>query len=292
VKRARRPRIAVVGAGAVGTSLARALRRAGWPVAAVCRRDRGRARAAARLAGGGARAFTDPSRAVRGADLVLLSVRDGEIARSAMALADARAVAPGALVLHLSGAVPSTALAPLRAQGVRTAALHPLQTFAGAGPGAEPLLRGVSWFHEGDARAECAALARRLGGRLRPIDPARKALYHAAAVAASNYLVTVEDLAVRLAAAAGIPPREALEALLPLVRGTVRNLERVGLPAALTGPVARGDAETVRMHRRALRAVDPALDEAYAALGRHALRIAREKGLSPARARATALALR
>jgi predicted short-subunit dehydrogenase-like oxidoreductase (DUF2520 family) len=120
----------------------------------------------------------------------------------------------------------------------------------------------------------------------------RKALYHAAAVAASNYLVAVEDLATRLAVAAGVPPGEALRALLPLVHGTVRNLERRGLPAALTGPVARGDAEVVRTHRAALRALDPALDATYAALGRHALRVAVERGLSPARARATARALR
>jgi predicted short-subunit dehydrogenase-like oxidoreductase (DUF2520 family) len=275
-----RPRIAILGAGAAGAAIGRALRLAGRPVAAVCRRDRARARAAARLVGGGARAFTDAARAARGADLVLVAARDGEIAALALRLARAGAVAPGALVVHLSGAVPSTALAPLRAAGARTAALHPLQTFAGAPPD----LRGVRWFHEGDARRECAALVRRLGGRLRPLDPARKALYHAAAVAASNYLVAVEDLAVRLAAGAGIPPREALRALLPLVRGTVRNLEARGLPDALTGPVARGDAETVRRHRAALRALDPALDALYAALGRHALRVARERGLDAGRA--------
>jgi len=263
-------------------------------VAAVCRRDARRAREAARLVGGGARAFTDARRAVRNADLVLVAVRDGEIVRTAEALARARAVKPGALVLHLSGAVPSAALAPLRAEGARTASLHPLQTFAAPSgtKGGSSSLKGVSWFHEGDARGECAALARRLGGRLRPLDPSRKALYHAAAVAASNYLVAVEDLAVRLAVAAGVPRKDALGALLPLVRGTLRNLESKGLPGALTGPVARGDAGTVRMHRKALRAVDPALDAAYAALGRHALRVAVERGLSAARARAVARALK
>ena len=284
----RRPRIAILGAGAAGAAVGRALRRAGRPVAAVCRRDRARARAAARAVGGAARVFTDPARAARGADLVLIAVRDGEIADLAQRLARADAVAPGALVVHLSGAVPSAALAPLRAAGARTAALHPLQTFAGEPPD----LRGVRWFHEGDARRECGALVRRLGGVLRPLDPGRKALYHAAAVAASNYLVAVEDLAVRLAGGAGIPPREALRALLPLVRGTVRNLEARGLPAALTGPVARGDAATVRTHREALRALDPALDAAYAALGRHALRVARDRGLPPSRAREVARALR
>lgn len=281
-------RTAILGAGAVGTAIGRALRRSGRPVAAVCRRDARRAREAARAVGGGARAFTDPVRAARGADLVLVAVRDGEIALLAQRLARRGAIRPGALVLHLSGAMPSTALAPLRAAGARTASLHPLQTFADP----RVALRGVWWFHEGDARGECAALVRRLGGRMRALPVEGKALYHAAAVAASNYLVAAEDLAVRLAAAAGIPPRDGLRALLPLVRGTVRNLERVGLPAALTGPVARGDAATVRVHRAALRALDPALDAAYAALGRHALRVAVAKGLPPARARATAKALR
>jgi len=289
----RRPRIAVLGAGAAAVTVARALRLSGWPVAAACRRDPARARAAARAIGGGTRASTDAARAARGADLVLVGVRDGEIASLAEALAAAGTVRPGALVVHLSGAVPSAALAPLRAAGARTASLHPLQTFAAPpGPGGGGAdLRGVRWFHEGDARGECGALVRRLGGRLRPLDPARKALYHAAAVAASNYLVAVEDLAVRLAVGAGIPRGEALEALLPLVRGTVRNLEARGLPAALTGPVARGDAETVRRHRRALRALDPDLDATYAALGRHALRVARERGLAKARAAAVARAL-
>jgi predicted short-subunit dehydrogenase-like oxidoreductase (DUF2520 family) len=225
---------------------------------------------------------------------VILSMRDGEIARAAADLADRRAVAPGALVVHLAGAVPSAALAPLRAEGARTASLHPLQTFASearGGSGSAPL-RGVWWFHEGDARRECAALVRRLGGRLRSIDPGRKALYHAAAVAASNYLVAVEDLAARMAVAAGLPPGDALRALLPLVKGTVRNLERQGLPAALTGPVARGDAATVARHRRALRAVDPALEAAYEALGRLALAVAIRKGLPRARAREVARALR
>jgi len=284
----RRPRIAILGAGAAGSAVGRALRRSGWPVGAVCRRNLRRARAAARLVGGGARAFTDPVRAVRGAGLVLLAVRDGEIAPAAAALAEARAVEPGALVIHLAGAVPSAALAPLRAGGARTAALHPLQTFAGGpgnarGPGP---LAGVSWFHEGDAKGECAALVRRLGGRMGSIEAGRKALYHAAAAAASNYLVAVEALAARLAEAAGIPSRDALRALLPLVRGTV------GLPGALTGPVARGDAATLRAHRRALREVDPALDASYAALGRLALRVALEAGLDPRRARETARALR
>jgi len=293
-KRAPRPRIAILGAGALGTTLGRALRRSGLPVAVVCRREARRAREAARLVGGSARSTTDPVRAARGADLVLLTVRDGEIAAAAAALATAGVPAPGALVVHASGAVPSSVLDPLRAGGVRGAALHPLQTFAALPRprGGVAELAGVRWFHEGDAYRECAALVRRLGGRIGRIDPGRKALYHAAAVAASNYLVAVEDLAVRLAVAAGIPRGQALPALLPLVRGTVRNLERTGLPAALTGPVARGDAATVRSHRAALRDLDVhqgtppgvGLDATYAALGLHALRVAVEKGLPSAAA--------
>lgn len=291
-----RPRIAILGAGALGTTMGRALRRSGWPVVSVCRRDRNRARVAARAVGGGARGLTDPARAARGCDLVILTVRDGEIAGLAgeLAAARSRVLGPGALALHCSGAVTADALLPLRADGVRTAALHPLQTFAGAGgsPLDVALFEGTWWFHEGDAFADCRSLVRRLGGTMRRIDPSAKALYHAAAVASSNYLVTVQELAVRMATAAGIPGKDALRALLPLIRGTVANLDRRGLPAALTGPVARGDAATVRLHREALHALDPALDDLYAALGRHALRVARERGLDAADARRTAVALR
>ncbi|MHC4922466.1 MAG: Rossmann-like and DUF2520 domain-containing protein [Planctomycetota bacterium] len=294
MSRRRNPRVAILGAGAVGTTVGRALRKAGWPVVAACRRDRGRARRAAHVIGGGCSASTSPARAVRDADLVLLTMADTAIAGAAADLAAGGGVRSGTLVVHASGAVPSAVLEPLRLEGVRLASLHPLQHFAGTpsgprDPGTD--LGGVWWFHEGEAPSTCRSLAKATGGRMRSLPAGSKALYHAAAVASSNYLVVVQDLAARLAAAAGVPAEESLQALLPLVKGTVTNLESRGLPDALTGPVSRGDASTVKSHREALRGLDPALDALYAALGRHALRVAKEQGLDSGRARRTSRAL-
>jgi predicted short-subunit dehydrogenase-like oxidoreductase (DUF2520 family) len=264
-------------------------------VVSVCRRDPRRAGEAARLVGRGTIAHTDPVLAAAGANVVFLTVRDHEIAGLAQALSGDD-VAPSTLYIHCAGALSASVLAPLKARGASTAALHPLQTFAGGSSGggrpAGQRLAGVRWFHDGDALTRCRALVRATGGKVSSLDPAARSLYHAAAVAASNYLVVVEDLATRLAEAAGIPRDDALAGMLPLVEGTVANLRRVGLPAALTGPVTRGDAATVRAHRRALASLGGDLDSLYAALGRHALVIARERGLDEAAARRMAAALR
>ena len=113
-----------------------------------------------------------------------------------------------------------------------------------------------------------------------PVALARggKALYHAAASVACNYLVTLASEGVELMAAAGVPREAALPALLPLLRGTVRNLEVLGLPRALTGPIARGDAPTVGRHLEAIRRERPVTEEMYRALGRRTVPIGRSKG--------------
>jgi predicted short-subunit dehydrogenase-like oxidoreductase (DUF2520 family) len=117
-----------------------------------------------------------------------------------------------------------------------------------------------------------------MGGRPFRIATEAKPLYHAAAVMACNYVVALEDVAVEMAAEAGLPRERALEALLPLVRGTVENLAQVGLPDALTGPIARGDVETVQRHLEALGPLGPAPNQIYRVLGRAALRVARARG--------------
>ena len=127
------------------------------------------------------------------------------------------------------------------------------------------------------------ALVRALGGRELALprwraDPQSAALYHAGAVAASNYLVTLLDFAARHLQALGADRRQALQALLPLVRGTLANVERLGIPAALTGPIARGDAPTVAGHVAALRQRAPELLELYRLLARQTIPLAREQG--------------
>ena len=114
------------------------------------------------------------------------------------------------------------------------------------------------------------------------VPPLARPRYHAAAVIASNYLVALLQLAVRQLAPLGLEEREAVRALLPLVRGTLDNVEAMGLPEALTGPISRGDAATIRLHLDRLSEEDRHL---YCALGREALGVAVRGGLSDTRAR-------
>jgi len=233
------PHCAIVGAGRLGGALAQALREAGRPVTGPLGRD------AAAGTDGGAMVGDRP-----GAGAVLLCVPDSEIA------AAAAAVAPGPLVGHCSGA---QGLEPL---GDREGfSLHPLMTvtrdgasFAGAGAAVD----GTT----DRAVAAAADLARAVGMRPIRIAPEDRAAYHAAASIASNFLVTLEAAAERLAATAGADR----ELLAPLVRATVENWAARGPEQALTGPVARGDEETVARQREAVAQRAPELLDLFDAL--------------------------
>ena len=179
-------------------------------------------------------------------------------------------------------AVPDDALAPLHEQGYTVGSLHPLQTVADPWSGAERL-RGCAYAIAGEPGALTAArrLVAALDGRPLVIPPALRPLYHAAAVFASNYLLAAAAAVARTLAEAGIEEEAAVAAALPLMRGTMDNLEQLGLGAALTGPVARGDVDTVRLH---LSRLSPRERRLYSALGLETLQLARGAGLDPARA--------
>jgi predicted short-subunit dehydrogenase-like oxidoreductase (DUF2520 family) len=207
-------RIAVLGAGRLGHALTDALRAAGADVAGPLGRDAH----------------------VSGADVVFLCVPDGAIAGAAAALA------PGPLVGHCSGALGLDVLAP----HARRFALHPLMTLT---EGAR--LQGAPAAVDGsdeEARDTAAALARLAGLAPFALDAEDRAAYHAAASIASNFLVTLEAAAERLAASAGV----RREQLVPLVRATVENWAALGGERALTGPIARGDEATVARQRAAV----------------------------------------
>ncbi|MGH9027032.1 MAG: Rossmann-like and DUF2520 domain-containing protein, partial [Acidimicrobiia bacterium] len=205
----------------------------------------------------------DRGAAGQGANVVVLAPPDAAIATVAAEIAPS--LAPGVLVVHLSGALGADALDPVRATrpDVEVGALHPLQSLPNADVGSERL--AGSWCAiEGSARvAELAAAM-----QLRPfrLDPDRRRIYHAAASVAANHLVALLGQLERLAAAAGVP----FEAFLALAGATFDNVVELGPAAALTGPVARGDRETVAGH---LDALPEAEAGAYRALAREALRL-------------------
>jgi predicted short-subunit dehydrogenase-like oxidoreductase (DUF2520 family) len=269
-----RPRLGFVGAGVVGTALAKALARAGYPVAAVTSRSPKR-RSALAAALPNARAVEAPQGVADAVDLVFLTVPDGAIA-SVDASIDWR---EGSCAVHCSGVATHELLESARSRGAEVGVFHPLQTFASVDQ-AEKNLPGSPFGVEASSDELLTILsemAKSLGGTPLVIL-GDKAIYHASAVIASNYLVTLLDVAAGLWESLGLSREEGLKALLPLVRGTIENLESIGLPNALTGPIARGDVGTVERHLCALREVAPDVLPVYKELARRAIPIAREKG--------------
>lgn len=219
---------------------------------------------------------------------MLVATPDAAIGEAARVLAGMDAVREHHVVLHLSGLLDRDALSPLRACGAALGSLHPLQAVASVETAVERL-RGAYAAVEGDQRAVEAAtrLARQLGMHPVPVPSAAKAGYHAAATMASNYAVVLFDLARGIAERAGVPAAAAAEMYIPLLRGTVENLQ-MGAATALTGAIRRGDATTVRAHLAILTAGERRL---YAGLGLEALRLARAAGLSEAAAAEVGAAL-
>ncbi|HKL22510.1 MAG TPA: DUF2520 domain-containing protein, partial [Tichowtungia sp.] len=182
---------------------------------------------------------------------------------------------PGAVVLHCSGAHPSTILASARKGDATIGSLHPLQSFAGDAHTDSPF-KDIIFSVEGDAPA--VETARKVAfdlaaARCLTIDTGAKTLYHASAVVASNYLVTLLDLAFSLAAAAGIAKADAPAMLYPLIEGTLKNIEAKGIRSSLTGPIARGDDETIARHLTAIADALPDSLELYKTLGCYTLDI-------------------
>jgi predicted short-subunit dehydrogenase-like oxidoreductase (DUF2520 family) len=260
--------VALIGAGAVGRAVGRLLARAGYPIGPVVCRSEARAREAVAFIGAGTPS-TDPDGAAGRAALVLLGLPDEAIEPMARRLRTA------ARVVHFSGTLPASLLAPC---GGPVGAIHPLRSFADPAAAAADFA-GTYCFIEGEEPAVLERIVRDLAGRPVRVEAGRKALYHAGAVFASNYVVALFELAVRLLEAAGVPRAEAAAPLAGLLEGTAANLRRVGLPGALTGPIARGEAATLRAHLAVLE--DPELAALYRSLGRVTLEVARARGLAP-----------
>jgi predicted short-subunit dehydrogenase-like oxidoreductase (DUF2520 family) len=271
-------RIALVGAGAAGGALVLALHRAGYPIAGVASRSIESARRCAALIDNPP-ATCDPAPAVVSADIIILATPDGQIEPACRAIAEQGVIRPGQLFLHLSGALTSDVLDPARRKGAEVLSLHPIQALADPVKGAE-LLRGTWFCLEGSAAAigRGEALVKAMQGETLIIPAEHKALYHAALSVAANYLVTIESIAVSLLERIGIERQDGLQAILPLIAGSVQNLAHSGLPNALTGPISRGDSSTVARHIDSLRGMPPAHQAIYRMLGKETVELALEKG--------------
>lgn len=268
-----RPGIAFIGAGRLAQSLAPALAAAGWPVLAVgSRRIESALALAARLPDCQA---LPAAQAVAMAELVFISTPDDAIADTAAALPWRR----GQMVVHCSGATPLDALAAARAAGAQVGGFHPLQIFSDPET-ARALLAGTSVAIEADGglQALLHQLAHALGMKPFALPAGGRAAYHAAANLAASFLLSMLDEACQVWAAAGLPAEQALEALLPLSRGTLAAAQQRGLAGALSGPISRGDTAVVAGHLQALQAMGAAHADFYRQLALRQLALAEQAG--------------
>jgi predicted short-subunit dehydrogenase-like oxidoreductase (DUF2520 family) len=266
---AAKPRVAIVGAGNLGKALALELREAGYPIEVVIAHTRGaswqRAQRLAKQVGG--RATTSLSN-VR-AELIWFCVPDAAIASAAQALAE-RIEWKGRVALHSSGALGSDELAVLRKRGAAVASVHPLMTFV---RGSRPTLAGVPFAIEGDNVALRAArrMIEDLGGRAYSIREHAKAAYHAWGTFASPLFTALLATTEQVAALAGVSRKAAKQRMIPILQQTLANYAALGAAGAFSGPIVRGDVDTVLRHLRVLRSM-PAACDVYSALARAALR--------------------
>jgi len=253
--------IAIAGTGRIAKALGALLSRSGVRIAAVAGRG-------------------TISQLVGRANHILIAVSDDSIPDVAAELAAAGL--RDSTIIHTSAAAGPQALALLRTTGNSIGVMHPLQTVPSAERGIETL-PGATYALAGDERAMAWArdLVRLLGGNAIAVDPLRWGLYHAAAVMACNYQVTLVDAALELMEIAGIRRVDAQGALAPILRTTMENTLSLGPEAALTGPIRRGDIGTIAKHLEALNAASPETKRLYVAAGLRTIPVA---GLPPAAA--------
>ena len=268
-------RIAIVGAGRVGTAMGVLLERARHRIVAVSGRGATRDRAASYLPEA---RFLDQADAARAGELVLIGTPDDLVAETVASLAGAGAIAEGTYVAHVSGVLGLEVLEPVRALGGQRLAIHPLQTIPDVGRGIDRIPGCSVAVAADDEPGYLVAerIADDLGGEPFRLADAMRPLYHSAAVLASNDLVVLSAIATALLKEAGVP--DPSHALGVLQRATLDNLAEMGPEKALTGPVVRGDAGTVERNLTALAAHAPDAVAPYTALARSALDLAVRAG--------------
>ncbi len=268
------PKAGFIGAGTVGTALAVLLSHKGYQVTCVSSRSRASAENLAKAVDG-CRVVESNQDVADTAELVFITTPDDTIATVASQVRWHK----GQGVVHCSGADSTDILEPARESGAMAGGFHPLQTFAGVEQALENI-PGSTFAVEAEEPllTTLKEMSTALGGHWIELEASDKVAYHAAAVIACNYLVTLVKLATDLWQTFSVPPDQATRALLPLIRGTLHNMETIGIPQCLTGPIARGDTGTIKKHLKTLQEKAPALLSPYRELGLQTVPIALAKG--------------
>jgi len=280
-----KPSFAIVGCGKVGKALGKHLQSAGYSLIGISTQSMDSAEKAAHITG--TDNFTSRSWEItQTADIVFITTPDSVIEDVCTQISQKKGFKKDATVLHCSGAHPSTILSSARQSGAVIGSMHPLQSFSADSSGNS--FQGIIISIEGDEKAVTIAtqIANDLGSNCLTIKTDNKVLYHAAAVVACNYLVALQDAAFKLMKKAGISEKDVFAVLSPLIFGTLSNIEKSGTIKSLTGPIARGDIETITRHIKGIKKEAPEILNMYNTLGQYTVNLAKEGGtITDARAK-------
>lgn len=271
----------IIGTGKVGTAIGFLLNKAGYKVVAICDKSSAELKKALPYTKG--KKFQKSTDAVKQADCILITTPDDTIATACEEFSLSGTL-KGKFVFHMSGAGGLDLLQSAKKAGAYVASIHPLQSFSSI----DQAIKNIPGSYFGvtaDKKALSTAknIVRNLGGIPVEISPDQKPLYHAAACLASNYLVTLMNTVETIYRSIGISEKDARKAYLPLVYGSLRNIEKSGPVLALTGPIARGDSGTIKKHLAAIHKTLPQYSSFYSSLGLITVKIARQKGTLSAR---------
>lgn len=265
----------VIGCGRLGISLAVFLSKQGFIPGAFCSKNPDSSKKALNFAGQG-KIYENAADAAKTCNIIFITTPDAVIQRVCEQISEAGGFKSGSTVYHLSGALSSDILVSAKKNSAFTGSIHPLQAFAPYKTGQKSPFKGINMSIEGDEKA--VGLGKEIVSALNAnsftIPTDAKTVYHASAVVASNYLVTLEHFALTLLKTANLSESAAYEILEPLILGTLNNIKARGSINALTGPVARGDDKIVSLHLKSIDEKMPRFSELYRLLGSYTLDIA------------------
>jgi predicted short-subunit dehydrogenase-like oxidoreductase (DUF2520 family) len=267
-------RIGFIGVGKVGTAFGVRLAQKGFPVvAAMDIVPAEAARFAASIPD--CRVYGSAQELADDTDFVFITTPDDAIGQVAAQVS----WRPGRTVIHCSGANSTAVLEPARAAGAHVGCMHPCNTFASIDQSLENL-PGSTFTLEAEepVLSDLKGFVEALNGRWMLLKEEDKGLYHASICIACNYLYTLVDICTKMWKHFDIPQKDAVTACMPILIGTLNNIENVGFPGCLTGPIARGDVSTIRTHLKALQENEPDIVPLYKALGLMTIPIGIEKG--------------
>ncbi len=271
--------IGFIGAGKVGTAFGKYLSNNGFNVKGYHSRSEKSAQNAARFCN--SRAYSSINELTHSADIILITTNDDEIAKIVEKLTKENILSTGQIVVHMSGASSSEILKAVKEKGCFTYSLHPLQAFADIEKAVMDL-KDTVFSIEGDKEKIhiLEEILKATGNKYFKITKEQKSIYHAGACVVSNYLVTLMDWGLSLFEAIGIKSDDGYKALYPLIEGTIKNIYKLGPEKALTGPIARGDIETVENHIKSIKNTVQDRMDFYRLMGNMTLELAKKDRLN------------